>query len=441
WDCSRIRVKIDEERFEPTQKFLDETDRILSLPLEEQYDQFQILHTIYGHKIATEVILGGQMFHTDLQEKNSSVDESVHKGKLQAAFSLAVTKVPVTFNLGMEIRAGAGGGSLNENRTRNEDDDQKINLTFKATGGNTLLCQDPGKWIATVADYCNWRVIKIEKLESLYKVLDKERQQKVELALQHHNRAIVTCDRPVDDSPDIVKLEITLTASNTQLSDQMYKLLRTVYPLIAILPDAVGAGFVHDTKLSYYAQAPSILDFIERIKMATNSPHLILDIFLSQWKELSDDAIALIAQALQGGNKKIETNIHISSDNHILTKTDWMFCINSQFENKKAMHAVWKLLSLRNAFKAVICSGIKCHLQTDVISTFSKALETNNTVQTLNLSLDYFGDELIIALAQSLKVNKTLKKLSANLGLDSNTSEKSLLAIANMLQINRTLTL
>ncbi|CAF5061932.1 unnamed protein product, partial [Rotaria sp. Silwood1] len=157
WDCSRIRVKIDEERFEPTQKFLDETDRILSLPLEEQYDQFQILHTIYGHKIATEVILGGQMFHTDLQEKNSSVDESVHKGKLQAAFSLAVTKVPVTFNLGMEIRAGAGGGSLNENRTRNEDDDQKINLTFKATGGNTLLCQDPGKWIATVADYCNWR--------------------------------------------------------------------------------------------------------------------------------------------------------------------------------------------------------------------------------------------------------------------------------------------
>ncbi|CAF1159151.1 unnamed protein product [Adineta ricciae] len=438
WDCPRMRVKIDEDRFEPTRIFLNEVDRILGLPIEEQYGQFEKLHTKYGHKIATEVVIGGQLFHTDVKNQDSVVDVSSHKNNLKAAFSASITKVPITDELGMTVKGGIGGGKLSENRSHNENDIQMMHFTFRATGGDTVLCQEPGKWIATVPEYHNWRVIAIEKLEPLYKVLDDERQRKIELALQHYNTVKLASERSLNDSCDIVKLEITLIADDRLVFRQIYQLLSTTFPLVVSQTNEIhtGTDFLKGTKLCYYGTAPRILSFIETMDVSTDCPRMILDIFLPHWKDLSDATIELIHRTLKFENTKIDTNIHISSYKQVLTKNNDTFYIESELQDEKAMQNVWKLLKQLDTLTTMINDHTIDFFHD--LNVLAVALKTNTTVETLNLSSWILREEQVTALAQSVEVNKTLKNLQICLGWHKNNEH--LLAITKMLKNNRTLT-
>ncbi|UJR06617.1 hypothetical protein I4U23_010901 [Adineta vaga] len=440
WDCPRMRIKIDTDCFEPTQQFLSEIDRILCLPIEEQYDQLEKLHSKYGHKIATEVVIGGQLFHTDVQDQDSVIDVLSHKNNLKVAFSASIKRIPITDELGMTIKGGFGGGRVKENRSQNEADDQTMNFTFKATGGDAVLCQEPGKWVATVPDYRNWRVIKIEKFEPLYKILDKEREEKIKLAIQHHNTVGFTSECSRNDSPNIIKLEITLAVDNIQLVRQISQVLSTTYPSIVKQSKEMhdDTVFLKSTKLCYYGATSKILNFIEIMEISTNSPPMILDIFLPHWKDLNDDAIELISQTLKFRNAKIETNIHISSYKKVLTKKDTVFYIESELENENAMKNVWKLFDQLESLTKVVSDATTYFFNhSDVLPI---ALKRNTTIQTLDLLFWILTDKQVTLLAQSLQVNKTLKNLHICLCFYSDDNSKYLSAITNILKNNRTLT-
>ncbi|CAF1101837.1 unnamed protein product [Rotaria sordida] len=183
WNFPRAIIKLDNRSVEPTSEFLHEVDRILSLPIENQYEQFEELFSNYGHVIAIELTIGGQLYHTDMREKEGAIDETQHVEERKQEFKAAVKQVPVAAGVVMEVEVGAAAGTNNEVRSRHEDDRQTMSTTFQTTGGNTTLCQDPGKWVSTIENFLNWRVINIEKAVPVYKILDKERQNQIESVL------------------------------------------------------------------------------------------------------------------------------------------------------------------------------------------------------------------------------------------------------------------
>ncbi|CAF0960958.1 unnamed protein product [Rotaria sordida] len=183
WNFPRAIIKLDNRSVEPTPEFLHEVDRILSLPIENQYEQFEELFSNYGHVIAIELTIGGQLYHTDMREKEGAIDETQHVEERKQEFKAAVKQVPVAAGVVMEVEVGAAAGTNNEVRSRHEDDRQTMSTNFQTTGGNTTLCQDPGKWVSTIENFLNWRVINIEKAVPVYKILDKERQNQIESVL------------------------------------------------------------------------------------------------------------------------------------------------------------------------------------------------------------------------------------------------------------------
>jgi hypothetical protein len=54
-------------------------------------------------------------------------------------------------------------------------------------GGNTLLCQNPATWASTVAHPNLWRVIQYGKYQSVIKLLNQERQQKIQAMIDASN--------------------------------------------------------------------------------------------------------------------------------------------------------------------------------------------------------------------------------------------------------------
>jgi hypothetical protein len=173
---------------------LHEVDAILNLSIQDQYGRFKELFEKYGHVIATVLTIGGQLYHTDMRERKGSVDEIQHKEERKQEFRAAVNQVAVPAKVLMEAGVGTGTGTKNEAKSRDDDNRQTMNTTFQATGGETVLCQDPSKWVLTVENFLNWRVINIEKTIPLYKIVDKERQCKIESVLYQHERKTIVSD-------------------------------------------------------------------------------------------------------------------------------------------------------------------------------------------------------------------------------------------------------
>ncbi|CAF1455434.1 unnamed protein product [Didymodactylos carnosus] len=179
WNFSRVIVKLDDPTtIEPTPEFVREVDKILTSPSHKQYAEFEKLFMKYGHKIPTEITLSGQLYHTDVTERVAKVNEKGHAQQVKGKFEVRINDV-----WGMKVGKGLGYGRGNESLNREENIYQKSSITFKATGGNVLLCQDPAKWIPTVEHWQNWDVIKNENFIPLYKILDEEQQRQIELLI------------------------------------------------------------------------------------------------------------------------------------------------------------------------------------------------------------------------------------------------------------------
>ncbi|CAF1278079.1 unnamed protein product [Rotaria sordida] len=206
WNFPRVSIKLDSHNIEATSEFLRDVDIILNSSTQDQYDRFKELFSDYGHVIATELIIGGQLHHADMRERTGSVDETQHKEERKQEFRAAVNLVtiPAKILIKAEASADAGAGKKTEAKFRDEDNRQIMNTTFQATGGDTLQCEGSSKWVSTIENFLNWRVISIEKTVPLYKLLDKDRQDKIESVLhQYQLKMVVPGNTPMPNDTQL----------------------------------------------------------------------------------------------------------------------------------------------------------------------------------------------------------------------------------------------
>ncbi|KAG2027499.1 hypothetical protein GB937_001243 [Aspergillus fischeri] len=121
----------------------------------------QFFRRKYGTFFASRVELGGRLHSSESSDSfaEGKVEERARALKISAAASFSSTYVQ-----------GSASGSYEDssNHSSNRQNSSlSTNLAWEAKGGDTLLCNNPPAWCATVASYYNWRISKQDDLLSM----------------------------------------------------------------------------------------------------------------------------------------------------------------------------------------------------------------------------------------------------------------------------------
>ncbi|CAF1289038.1 unnamed protein product [Didymodactylos carnosus] len=174
----RVIVKLDESYLEPTEHFRHDVECVFSQPSNEQLAALHRVFDKYGHAIAREITLGAQLYHTEIESTKSDVDEESYKNSKSGGFKVSFQN--------LNVGAGVSGGKGHGKRENNNKLDQKSHIVYEATGGDTTLSRDPGKWTETISNVLSWRVIKYDSIVPVYEILSKHLQHKVKLITKRH---------------------------------------------------------------------------------------------------------------------------------------------------------------------------------------------------------------------------------------------------------------
>ncbi|GAB1192413.1 hypothetical protein APSETT444_001604 [Aspergillus pseudonomiae] len=120
-----------------------------------------------GDIFPQRVQLGGALFAS---EDSAADSAQTKKNQAQAMKVSAAASFSSSW-------AQASASASHEQGNSSIQNTSKQNLTnamaWEATGGDTLRCNNPPQWCATVGDFYNWRVINQSDVLQLYEALDE----------------------------------------------------------------------------------------------------------------------------------------------------------------------------------------------------------------------------------------------------------------------------
>ncbi|RDA84916.1 hypothetical protein CP532_0448 [Ophiocordyceps camponoti-leonardi (nom. inval.)] len=118
---------------------------------------------IYGEFFSTRVQLGGRLFATE------DVTSDTASGSKDMAKSMKMAASASFGSIAASASASASYGSGEDEKKKVSSSSSSVSLTWQANGGDTLLCNQPNEWAATVSYHWNWR---ITKQDNIYGILD-----------------------------------------------------------------------------------------------------------------------------------------------------------------------------------------------------------------------------------------------------------------------------
>ncbi|RBR26472.1 uncharacterized protein FIESC28_00766 [Fusarium coffeatum] len=124
-------------------------------------------HQKYGHVFSRRVQLGGRLSSSErvVSTQGSKVEEQAEKLKASASASINSSFFQASVSASHEKQSKEGSSSSKR--------DFSSSMAWEATGGDTLLCNNPAEWCATVSLHNNWRIVNQDEVVPLYKFLAK----------------------------------------------------------------------------------------------------------------------------------------------------------------------------------------------------------------------------------------------------------------------------
>jgi hypothetical protein len=211
WNLPQVVVNIEPEDVSLTPDFLNAVAAALKLdpgndPIldkiknqEKRMPAYKALTKIFeefGHLWPSEVTLGGQLSLSDTTQVSAKNTEKMVKDSMVAAVSVNVGK----------FSGSVGHKSADSTDDKTTDVDKQQSKNFSATGGNTLLAQEPGKWVSTVAPFNSWGTIKMAKLVPIYTLLPDDDIRVIESIID-------LCDHEILDFKDGQKISLEFAQS------------------------------------------------------------------------------------------------------------------------------------------------------------------------------------------------------------------------------------
>jgi len=123
----------------------------------------------FGHAVALEPTLGGQLVFEKRQEATGVVDETE-------------TKLTIRYAVDFMVKGVTGGQGLSwgeAQKTKTAAKALSEEVLFNAVGGNTLLGTNPKDWAPTVAEPKLWAVIERRRVVPTYELLDEALKNRV----------------------------------------------------------------------------------------------------------------------------------------------------------------------------------------------------------------------------------------------------------------------
>lgn len=146
YNFPRVTIFLDNRSLELTTQAQAALDRI-----HEKADLTEFLEN-YGEFFATRVQLGGRLFATESVDTSSSASVDKIKNSMRAAASVSFS------GFGAAASVSTSGQSASANSASSSTTESTTALTWQANGGDSLLCNKPSEWCATVADFNQWRI-------------------------------------------------------------------------------------------------------------------------------------------------------------------------------------------------------------------------------------------------------------------------------------------
>ncbi|EHA28381.1 hypothetical protein ASPNIDRAFT_43312 [Aspergillus niger ATCC 1015] len=115
----------------------------------------------YGRFFATRVQLGGRLLSSEDITETTSTAKSEQAKAMKAAAALSFSSPYVQASAKMSSDKSSTSSSDTSNAASTKS------MCWEAKGGDTLLCNDPPAWAATVGSFYSWRAVKQSKVLAL----------------------------------------------------------------------------------------------------------------------------------------------------------------------------------------------------------------------------------------------------------------------------------
>ncbi|PWY74888.1 hypothetical protein BO83DRAFT_443955 [Aspergillus eucalypticola CBS 122712] len=119
----------------------------------------------YGRFFATRVQLGGRLLSSEDITATTSTAKSDQAKAMKAAAALSFSSPYVQASAKMSSDKSSTSSSDASNAASTKS------MCWEAKGGDTLLCNDPPAWAATVGSFYSWRAVKQSKVVALEDVI------------------------------------------------------------------------------------------------------------------------------------------------------------------------------------------------------------------------------------------------------------------------------
>ncbi|KAM0543698.1 hypothetical protein ACHAPJ_012147 [Fusarium lateritium] len=152
YNVPRATVYLPPEDLEPTEEFVAAINRVRET---KNIMDLRKLHKTFGQIFCSEITIGGCLQTSKVLAAKEIAEETVQRSKFKGSVGVAV---------GFRSIASGSAKYSNEKQDHSEagstTSSQSETLSFRATGGNTVLAANPPAWLSSVAsDHNTWRVI------------------------------------------------------------------------------------------------------------------------------------------------------------------------------------------------------------------------------------------------------------------------------------------
>ncbi|KAK3984474.1 hypothetical protein QBC44DRAFT_385726 [Cladorrhinum sp. PSN332] len=149
----RVTIYLPPEDLEVTDEF---AAAIANIRKTKNLYDLRKLHRSFGQIFCSEITLGGCLQTVKTLTATETTDETMTRNKFKGTVGLAVG-VPQVFSASAKLSRETQDQTAQATR----EFSQKENISFNATGGNTILAADPASWLTSVgSDFNSWRVIR-----------------------------------------------------------------------------------------------------------------------------------------------------------------------------------------------------------------------------------------------------------------------------------------
>ncbi|KAH7193915.1 uncharacterized protein B0J16DRAFT_336234 [Fusarium flagelliforme] len=159
YNFPRVTLYWDYKSLAVSQECLDDIKTVVDLRTAQDF------HQKYGHVFSRRVQLGGRLSSSQkvVSTEGSKVKEQAQKLKASASASINSSFFQASVSASHERQSKEGSSSSKK--------DFSSSMAWEATGGDTLLCNNPAQWCATVSLHDNWRIVNQDEVVPLYKFL------------------------------------------------------------------------------------------------------------------------------------------------------------------------------------------------------------------------------------------------------------------------------